>query len=263
MQLHPAAAGQGVRLAVYQTVGSTNSEALLRAAAGETGPLWIVAERQTAGRGRRGRTWVSEAGNLYASLLLIDPSPSDRAAELSMVAALALRDAIVEIAPSLAPRLNFKWPNDLLLDGRKTAGILVEGEMSALRLAVAIGIGVNCAHHPDLASYPATSLAEAGVAIEPAPLFRAISAALPTRLSQWDEGRGFPAVRAEWLRAAAGLGHKIRVHLGDDEVAGCFENMDEKGRMMLRLPNGRLETIAAGDVFPPATAVIAFAGDRR
>lgn len=263
MQLHPAAAGQGIRLAVRETVGSTNAEALLLAASGEAGPLWIVAERQTAGRGRRGRAWVSESGNLYASLLLVDPSPSDRAAELSILAALALRDAIVEVAPSIASRLSFKWPNDLLLDGRKVAGILVEGEMSASRLAVAVGIGVNCAHHPDIAAYPATSLAAAGAAVDPARLFHALSAASVTRLLQWDAGRSFQTLRAEWLSSAAGLGQNIRVHLDDNEITGRFEAVDETGRMMLRLPNGRLELIAAGDVFPRTAATTRPGGDKR
>src|SRR6266481_4556190 len=121
-------------------VDSTNAQALRLARAGERGPLWIVAKTQTAGRGRRGRTWVSEPGNLYASLLLTDPAPPERFPELSFVAALALHDAIGGRTPGLASRLVLKWPNDLLIDRNKFAGILVEGE----GVAVAIGVGVNC-----------------------------------------------------------------------------------------------------------------------
>src|SRR5262245_57801913 len=108
------AAVPGARIVTLDTVGSTNAEAFARARAGERGPLWIVARRQTDGRGRRGRRWISEPGNLYASLLLVDPAPSSRAAELSLVAGLALHDALVECSPGLAPRLKLKWPNDVL-----------------------------------------------------------------------------------------------------------------------------------------------------
>src|SRR5262249_16691285 len=126
MELAPGAAAAGVGLIACETVGSTNSEALAYARAGERGPLWITARAQTAGRGRRGRSWVSEPGTLFATLLLTDPAQPERAAQLSFVAALALHDAITTVAPTLAPRLALKWPNDVLCDGAKLAGILIE-----------------------------------------------------------------------------------------------------------------------------------------
>lgn len=128
MQLDPTAAAAGARLITHDAIGSTNEEALRLARAGERAPLWITAQRQTAGRGRRGRAWVSEPGNLYASLLLADPSTPDRFPELSFVAALALHDAVTARIPGLAGRVALKWPNDLLIDRNKFAGILVEGE---------------------------------------------------------------------------------------------------------------------------------------
>ncbi len=112
MQLDPAAQAAGVRLVTHDTIGSTNAEALRLARDGERGPLWVTANRQTAGRGRRGRTWVSEPGNLYASLLLSDPAPSEHLPALSFVAALALHDAITRRIPGLASRVALKWPND-------------------------------------------------------------------------------------------------------------------------------------------------------
>ena len=115
MELAPGAAAAGVGLIACETIGSTNAEALSYARAGEKGPLWITAREQTAGRGRRGRTWVSQRGNLFATLLLTDPAPPERAAQLSFVAALAVHDAIAAQAPALARRLAFKWPNDVLL----------------------------------------------------------------------------------------------------------------------------------------------------
>src|SRR3569623_2467599 len=118
----------GVRHIAYETLGSTSAEAQALARAGERGPVWITAARQEAGRGRRGKGWVSPPGNLYASLLLTDPAPPAVAAQLSFVAALALHDAIAECAPQLGPALKVKWPNDLLLGAAKIAGILIEAE---------------------------------------------------------------------------------------------------------------------------------------
>src|SRR3954467_5637060 len=145
----------GVRTIAYETLGSTNAEALARARAGERGPLWITAAAQSAGRGRRGNVWVSTPGNLFATLLLIPPSEPAVASQLSFVAALALHDAVAECAPQIGPLLKVKWPNDLLLGGAKLAGILIEAE-SDPAYAVAIGIGVNCAAHPADTPYPAT-----------------------------------------------------------------------------------------------------------
>jgi BirA family biotin operon repressor/biotin-[acetyl-CoA-carboxylase] ligase len=254
MELDPAAAAAGVRLIVHDTVGSTNAEALLRARLGERGPLWVTAAQQTAGRGRRGRPFVSERGNLYASLLLTDPAPADRAPELSFVAAIALRDAVCELAPMLASRVRFKWPNDTICDGAKFAGILVEGESASERpLAIVVGIGVNCAHHPAGMAYPATDLAAAGAALSPATLFRALSRSMLLRLAEWDRGRGFTAIRAAWLARAMGLAEVIRVRLPERELQGRFESLDQAGRLLLRREDGILEAIAAGDIFPVAS----------
>lgn len=254
MELDAAVAAAGVRLLVHDSVGSTNVEGLAQARAGVRGPLWITARLQTAGRGRRNRVFVSEPGNLYATLLLTDPSPPDRAAELSFVAALALHDAVVECASALGPRLRFKWPNDLLCDGAKLAGILVEGESTAGRpLATVVGIGVNCAHHPPGMAYPATDLAEAGALVTPQMLFRALARSLLERVRQWDRGNGFPTIRAAWLARAVGLGQRIRVSLPERELEGRFETLDGSGRLILRLANGNHEAVAAGDIFPLET----------
>ena len=244
MQLDPAATAAGARLVSYEAIDSTNAEGLRLARAGEPGPLWIAARSQNAGRGRRGRTWVSEPGNLYASLLLTDPSPPDRAAELSFVAALALHDTIAGRIPGLATRLRLKWPNDLLIDRNKFAGILIEGEGSA----VAIGIGVNCVHHPAATIHPATDLAAAGVRASPETLLAPLSRAMLVRLAQWNRGTGFAAIRADWLARAAGLGKPIRVTLAEAELAGQFETIDETGRLVIRLADGTMQTVAAGDV---------------
>jgi BirA family transcriptional regulator, biotin operon repressor / biotin---[acetyl-CoA-carboxylase] ligase len=249
MDLDPAVAAAGVGLFVHDDIDSTNAEALRRARSGLSGPLWITARTQSAGRGRRGRAWISVAGNLYATLLISDPSPPDLAPQLSFVAALALTDAILALAPELAPRLDLKWPNDLLCDDRKLAGILIEGE-GTRPLSIATGIGVNCAHHPDDADYPATDLRTCGVPITPDRLFHTLSATMMHRLSQWDQGRRFDAIRNDWLRRTSGIGTDIRVRLLERDLTGRFESLDATGRLILRLADGSAETISAGDVFP-------------
>src|SRR5215813_12480691 len=153
MRLDPRASAAGVRLNAHELLGSTNAEALRLASQGERGPLWVTAARQSAGRGRRGRSWVSEPGNLFASLLLTEPAPPEHWPELSFVAALAIHDAIADLAPSVRPQLAVKWPNDLLLGEAKFAGILSEAEGAQ---TVVVGIGINCTSHPSVSDYPAT-----------------------------------------------------------------------------------------------------------
>ncbi len=237
----------GVRHETYETLGSTNAEALARARSGERGALWISARTQDAGRGRRGSAWTSTPGNLFATLLLGDPSPPPLAPQLSFVAALALHDAVAECAAQVGPLLKVKWPNDLLLGGAKLAGILIEGE-SAPAFAVVIGFGVNCATHPDNTPYPATDLAAAGALVGPASLLAALAQAMPRRLVQWARGDGFAGIRADWLKRAAGLGQDIRVRLPEREFSGRFEGLDDAGHLVVRGPAG-LVTVTAGEVF--------------
>jgi len=237
----------GVRRVTYGTLGSTNAEALALARARERGPLWITAKSQSAGRGRRGNAWVSTPGNLYASLLLTEPSAPRDAPQLSFVAALAVHDALSRAAPPLAPALKVKWPNDLLLGGDKLAGILIEGESQPV-FTVAIGIGVNCVSHPSNTNHPATDLAAAGAALTPEHVLAALAPAMSERLAQWRNGQGFASVRADWLKRAAGIGEEIRVRLPERELAGRFRGLDEAGRLLLEGPDGT-ETVIAGDVF--------------
>jgi BirA family biotin operon repressor/biotin-[acetyl-CoA-carboxylase] ligase len=253
MQLHTTAVAAGYRLVTHETLASTNSQALALARRGERGPLWIAAIRQSAGRGRRGNAWVSEPGNLYGTLLLSDPAPAERGPELSFVTALAVHDAISDCAPALRAKLTLKWPNDLLCGGAKLAGILIEGENVDGTLSVAIGIGVNCRHHPAETAYAATDLAAAGADVTAERLFWDLSAAMMRRLAQWGKGAGFDAIRADWIARAAGIGGDIRVRLPGRELQGRAEAVDEHGRLLLRLADGSVQAIAAGDVFPLAS----------
>jgi BirA family biotin operon repressor/biotin-[acetyl-CoA-carboxylase] ligase len=246
--MHREATGlAGVRHITYDTLGSTNAEARALARAGERGPLWITAKRQSAGRGRRGTAWVSPSGNLYATLLLTEPSEPEYAPQVSFVSALALHDAVAECAVQLSPLLKLKWPNDLLLGGAKLAGILIEGESEPL-FAVAIGIGVNCVAHPDDTAFPATDLAAAGVLVTPDALLAALAAAMLRRLGQWRRGEGFAGIRADWLKRAAGIGEDIRVRLPERELSGRFQGLDDIGRLLLEQPSG-ITTVTTGEVF--------------
>jgi BirA family biotin operon repressor/biotin-[acetyl-CoA-carboxylase] ligase len=245
MQLDPRASAAGVRLIAHEVLVSTNAEALSLAAQGERGPLWVTASRQTGGRGRRGRTWVSEPGNLFASLLLTDAAPPEHWPELAFVAALAIHDAVADLAPALRGQLFIKWPNDLLIAQKKFSGTLIEGE----GVAAVVGVGVNCVSHPTDTDYPATNLAAAGAAVTAGALFAALSAKMMGRLAQWNAGEHFSTIRADWLARAAGRGEEIRVRLAEDqELTGRFDDVDDTGRLVLSLPDGTRKTIAAGDV---------------
>src|SRR6516164_2918898 len=224
MKLEPRATAAGVRLIAHEVLGSTNTEALQLARHGERGPLWIAAQRQSAGRGRRGRAWISPPGNLYASLLLTGPAAAERWPQLSFVAALAIHDAVVEVAADLKPRLAIKWPNDLLLAGAKFAGILIEGEGDVNAVAV-------------------------GAPVSPATLFSALSIKMLGRIAQWNGGEGFSTIRADWLARASGIGEGVHVRLAERELVGRFEALDEAGALVLRSADGNTTTITAGDVF--------------
>jgi BirA family biotin operon repressor/biotin-[acetyl-CoA-carboxylase] ligase len=242
----------GFRREAHRNLPSTSSRALAAARAGDPGGLWVTAEEQSEGRGRRGRGWSTPAGNLAASLLLIDPAPPATAASVSFVAGVALHQAAIDCGgPGLADRLRLKWPNDLLLDRRKVAGILVEGEkLPSGAFAVVVGIGVNCVSHPETGtSHPAGDFRSLGAPIAAEPLFAALARRMAAELVVWDRGRGFAGVRAAWLARAGGIGEGIRVNLSDRTIDGRFESLDAEGRLVLLRDDGRRETVSAGDLF--------------
>jgi BirA family biotin operon repressor/biotin-[acetyl-CoA-carboxylase] ligase len=249
MQLDPTAVAAGFRLLAHDSIGSTNTEACVLAHAGERAPLWITARKQSAGRGRRGNVWISEPGNLYASLLL-PGMPAGRAGDLAFVAGLAVFDTVAALAPSVASRLTLKWPNDVLLGGAKLAGILIEAEKDW----AVIGVGINCAHHPEGTAHPATDLKSAGAAVSVESVFFELSKTMLSRLQQWTDGAGFATVRADWLLRASGVGKDIRVRLPAKELAGQFQGLDETGHLLLRLADGSVEAVSSGEVFALSAA---------
>ncbi len=235
-------------LSVFDAIGSTNDEALAQVQAGGVSAHWAVAREQTAGRGRSGRTWSSPPGNLYASLALANPCAPSRAAQLGFVAGLALHHAVTDVTGLTADRLMIKWPNDLVLDRAKLAGLLVEGSVLQGTSYAVIGMGVNCATHPTDTPYAATDLATAGAGVSVAMLFERLSARMAEALVLWDRGEQFALIRKSWLTRAAGRGETIRVRQGDSAREGIFRDIDAEGRLLLE-GEGGLETVLAGDVF--------------
>lgn len=253
-RLSEPAATAGYRLETFEEIGSTNALALERGAGGEVGPVWYVTDRQTAGRGRRGRSWATFEGNLFTSLLLTDPSPIANVAELCFVAALAVDDAILAVAPDAFDAFSLKWPNDGLLGGAKVVGILIEATTRARTTQAAIGIGVNITGHPDDTPYPTTSFGAKGFAFDRDQLFEALSASMIRALAVWNRGAGFAQIRAGWLARAAGLGGPLVMRTDGRRVEGIFTGLDPQGRLILDTPDGR-ELITAGEVLLTSSEV--------
>lgn len=251
--LSPRAVEAGYRLRAYDTIGSTNAEALALGRAGESGRLWVVSDRQTAGRGRRGAAWSTPPGNLAASLLIETSVPPAVAATLGFVAGVALSRAVEAVAGGCA-RYALKWPNDLLADGAKLAGILLETEAAPRGRIVVLGIGVNVTASPADVPYPATSLAALGARASAEGVFRALSDAWIECEALWDEGRGMARIRERWLHAAAGLGQPVAIRIGAGTATGIFETIDEAGQLVLRQADGAARVVAAGEVHFGAAA---------
>ena len=240
-------AHRGWRIVRLGAVDSTNEEARRRALAGETDRLWIVADEQTAGRGRRGRTWVSPRGNLHSSALMIDPCPHALAAQLGFVAGVALARAVTDLG---ATDVGLKWPNDLMSRGTKCAGILIEGfGLGSGRTACAVGIGVNCAHAPEGLGYATSCLTRAGgQAVAPAELFERLIQRFDDALIEWRAGHAFDRIRAAWLDHALGLGERIAIQNGAGQREGVFEGIDAAGRLLMHSEHG-LDAVEAADVW--------------
>jgi BirA family biotin operon repressor/biotin-[acetyl-CoA-carboxylase] ligase len=306
--LGPKAVAADYRVAAYETIGSTSTEALARGRAGDLGRLWIVAGEQTAGHGRRGRPWQTPAGNLAASLLLRVPEPS---ASLGFAAGLAVHSAITALAerrfrklpPPLWGRagegvvlrtpeagdlpaapaqhaavvmkpisnplphplptrgrgagLRLKWPNDVLIDGAKVAGLLLEALTGGGGTGfVVIGFGVNVRYSPQGVPHPATSLATEGIDVTADHVFAALSDAWVDHEILWNSDRGFGRIRERWLQHAAGVGAPIAVSTGEAFVRGIFETIDENGHLVVRTADGRAHRVSAGEVHFGAAATV-------
>jgi BirA family biotin operon repressor/biotin-[acetyl-CoA-carboxylase] ligase len=250
----------GYRLVSLADVASTNDEAKRWAAEGEPAGLVVTARAQTAGRGRHRRTWISPPGNLYLSILLRPTCPLARAAEAGFAAALALADTAADVLPPTA-EVRCKWPNDVLVDGGKVAGILLEtaSEVDGRVAWLVIGIGVNVVAHP--AAVPgavaATSLAAAGAAADAATLRPRLLAHFDRWYRRW-QADGFQPLRTAWRARGHRPGDPLTVRLADGAIAGHFADIDATGALVLDTAAGR-RTITAGDCLPGAGAAVAAA----
>lgn len=229
-------------------VDSTNRLAFERAAAGEKGPLWIVARRQTAGRGRSGRPWSSEPGNLYASLLVEMACPPTVVPQVSLVAGVAVASAIKQVLGDRSAALRLKWPNDVLIGQAKCVGILAESTMGRESVTVVIGIGINLAWHPTDLGRMATSLAEQGAHISPDAMFDGLAPAMQHWLEVWQCGVGFGSVRDAWLAQAGQVGENCSVNTGTERLEGKFLGIDAAGALLMQDNQGRQRSIGFGDV---------------
>ena len=240
------------RLIALDSVGSTNVEARRLAQEGAEDGTLIWAREQTAGRGRSGKDWESPVGNLYLSLVLRPDCSPQEAAQLSFIAALGLGEAVGSTAPPM--EVLYKWPNDVLINERKAAGILLESEIGADGALdwLVLGCGVNIASYPRETAFPATSLRFEGAPAEltEVVLLEAFGRHFLSWVNRWLE-EGFEPVRRHWLQHAKGLGEAIDVRLPHETLSGRFADLDETGALLLELPDGAQRKIAAGEVFFP------------
>lgn len=238
-------------LVALDRIDSTNEEAHRRARSGAPEGTLVWAREQTGGRGRRGRAWSSPPGNLYVSLLLRPAVPPAEAAQLGFVAAVAMAETLCACLPG-ERQLRVKWPNDLLIDGAKVAGILPEAEAAGASVAaLVLGMGINLASHPANTPYPATSLGAAGADVAIEALLESLAGHLHLWYRRWQEA-GFAPIRARWLDFAAGLGQAIEVRLEAATLKGRFAALDASGALDLELADGGHRLVSAGDVFYPA-----------
>ena len=239
------------RVVEFDTIDSTNSEALRRAASGERGPLWLRADQQTVGRGRSGRPWSSPTGNLAATLLFEPTCPPDKLHQLSLLTGVAVCDALGAALGNQPdkPKARLKWPNDILIDDVKVCGILVESSIFADRTVAVIGIGCNLAYLPDVEDRSVTCLADhVTPAPQPSEFLEAVSEELHRWLSAWNCGQDFAAVREAWLARTYPLGARISVRTGTDFIEGIFAGLGEDGALLLEESTGNLRAFHYGDV---------------
>ena len=240
------------RLITLEKVDSTNEEIKRRAELGAADGSMVWALEQTSGRGRRSREWASPRGNLYCSLLLRPSYPASKAMQLGFVTAVVVAELVAETLRDSEP-VTCKWPNDVLVNGRKVAGILIESSSAGGTALdwLAIGVGINVASHPRRAEsrYPATSLATEGAGeVTLQRLLERYCCHFQRWMGTWNE-YGFAAIRHAWLQRAHGLHEPILVRLENETFEGVFTNMDDDGALVLE-QNGVNRLVMVGDVFP-------------
>ncbi len=257
LALGPRAISAGYRLIALDQVGSTNTEAMQRARDGDRGSAWCVTTLQTAGKGRRQRPWVAPRGNLASSVLEVLNVTPAVAATMGFAFGLAQEQALRRVSMEANMRLGgadqlhylLKWPNDIMVRGRKLCGLLVEAEAVTDGLAVVAGIGTNIVAAPEGTPTPATSLSALGVHVGAEELFAALSDAWVEMFGVWNNGRGFADIRKMWLDRAYGLGEPVAIQNGAVMVEGVFDTLDDTGCLVIRTADGSRVPITAGEVY--------------
>lgn len=240
----------------FDTIGSTSAEAQARLRNGTRPPFWVTATEQTSGRGRSGRDWISPKGNLYASLAFALRRPLHEAPTIAFAAALAVFDVVHGVVRDSDVKLpiTLKWPNDVLCDGAKISGLLLESTvMETAGPSAVIGCGINCRNAPEIAGRKVAALADFGLEAEPDAIFERLDQAMRTRLATWSSA-GFAGLRDEWLSRATGIGQPISVRLPDDSFDAVFDGLAPDGALIARLPSGARRLVSAGEVFLAAGA---------
>lgn len=237
------------RIIRLSETGSTNQDALRLATQGEALPLWVVAERQTGGRGRQGRAWQSVIGNLHASLAIQSSVAPADAGQIALVAGVAFYDAVASTTALGGHGLRLKWPNDLLVGTAKIGGILVESVTSwrpPATLISVIGFGLNIVAAPEL-DRPVAALADFDAGVSDEIVLAALADSCETWLDRWGQGRGFSHIRAAWVERAGAAGEPISIHTGSGRVSGTYQGLSATGALLMDV-EGRLEEFNFGDV---------------
>ena len=239
-------------LVMYDTIDSTNAAALRLVHNGVKGNLVIHAKQQTDGKGRHGKEWISGEGNFYLSILLDPTFTIQSGSGLSFVTALAIKDAFAQILGVSYSELKFKWPNDILLNGKKIGGILLETSSTPHKNIPSwfiVGVGINLMNFPDNTDFPATSLRHEGFGEIPCNLMlNAFMDSFAKRYNIW-HNRGFGMLKLEWLDSAYNLNMPVSIHFKGKRISGIFEGIDDVGSLLMRLEDGQLHKIIAGEVF--------------
>jgi BirA family transcriptional regulator, biotin operon repressor / biotin---[acetyl-CoA-carboxylase] ligase len=228
----------------FDEVGSTNTVAAEKLQEGERPPFWIVAGRQTQGRGRTNRNWISQPGNLYASFAFSPLCRLQDLPQLSFVVGIAVYEAISAVAPNA--KLQLKWPNDCLAHGAKISGILIENPGLTPLLSI-VGCGINVASAPENLNYPTTAICHfAPVSVQT--VFRQLQSELPHWLSRWKAGEDFETIRQAWLARSAPIGKHIEIRTGPVTSSGTFRGIDHRGALLLESSAGTISEHFAGDL---------------
>lgn len=247
----------GYQLAEFETLASTNQQAMQMAQTGDIGflqdgPLVVFTKNQSAGRGRSGRSWLSSNQSLTATILLSSKAPKDKVAQLAFVAALAVHKTVCEFIPTDKHKsVGLKWPNDVLVQGRKLAGILIEScaVKGIPNSILAVGIGMNIGDIPEDSDFSATSLKGLDADVNSEQTLTSLTFNFDKYLDLWSDGAGFAMIRKIWLDHALGLGGKITARLPNQSIQGIFESLDDDGTLILRDEADKIHQITAGDIF--------------